>query len=197
MKSKRFFLTVFVVSLFFVSSFSGKYTILQMNKSATVINGRSLKVGDIITSEDLNAIKWDSVTYIKVRNEETKRTHVFTKRNIKEKETPSLREYLFRKKNLMTRDYFVKSVELLDTLVFSIPEWDGHSQYVAVWDDGIHKVHTPLEISGNDSLLYVTKRIYGSHEPKNAIISIYRYELNNDIKPDSLGLLYVDIMPIE
>lgn len=194
MKSKRFFLTVFVVSVFFVSSFSGKYTILQMNKSATVINGRSLKVGDIITSEDLNAIKWDSVTYIKVRNEETKRTHVFTKRNIKEKETPSLGEYLFKKKNLMTREYFVKSVELLDTLVFSIPEWDGHSKYVTVWADSVHQVWTPLEVSPNDSLLYVTKSIFGPYEPVNTVMSIFRYEIGTDIKPESMGSLYIDII---
>lgn len=194
--NKRIFLTAFVVCLFTVSLFSGRYKILQMNKPTVKINGRTLTIGSTFSGENLKTIDWESgLKYLKVRNEETKRTRVITKRNINGKETPSLERYLTKSKMLTTRDFGnndINTVELLDSITLSIPEWDDHSIYSILWEEtGISK---PLELLEGDSLVLITNSIYGSYIPRNAYFSILKYDLKleEDSAPDSLGYLYIE-----
>ena len=198
--NKRIFLTAFVVCLFTVSLFSGRYKILQMNKPTVKINGRTLTIGSTFSGENLKTIDWESgLKYLKVRNEETKRTRVITKRNVNGKEMPSLERYLTKSKILTTRDFgnnntveLKDTVELLDSITFSIPDWDDHSIYTILWEEtGISK---PLELLEGDSLVLITNSIYGSYLPRGAYFSILKYDLKleEDSELDSLGYLYIE-----
>ena len=96
------------------------YKILYMNTPSIKIGKKLLKVGDSFSDKDLESIEWISDKQVlKARNEDTKRTRIFTKWNVKGVESPSLKDYLTKKKSLMTRS-ISRTVELLDTICFDI-----------------------------------------------------------------------------
>jgi hypothetical protein len=175
------------------------FTILFLNTPSVQIGGKTLKVGDSFSESDISSIKWKSnKQLIKVRNESSKRTLVLTQRN-SESEGPSLKNYLTKKKILAARSYSdlpVKTAQLLDSISFDITETVKDSiKYIAVWHDGDYRVRTLLPLSGDKKRLCLTRSIYGHHTPREAEISILKYDLKNDSEPENLGYMLIEPLP--
>ena len=173
------------------------YKILYMNTQSVKIGNKVLKVGDSFSDKDLESIEWVSDKQVlKARNEVTKRTRIFTKWNVKGVESPSLKDYLTKRKSLMTRS-ISRTAELLDTICFDISDISTKSmKFISVWKDGDYRVRTSLPISKDGKTLYVTRKIYGHHDPKQARIGILQYNLVTDSNPDTLGLLSIKLLPL-
>lgn len=176
------------------------YTILFLNTPSVEIGGKAFKVGDSFTEKEISSIKWKSnKQLIKVRNESSKRTLVLTQRNMNESEGPSLKNYLTKKKILAARSYNdlpVKTVQLLDSINFDISETVKDSiKYIAVWHDGDFRVRTLLPLSGDRKSLSLTRSIYGHHTPREAEISILKYDLKKDTEPEQLGYMLIEPLP--
>ncbi|MBQ9232114.1 MAG: hypothetical protein IJ190_13200 [Prevotella sp.] len=186
-----------VMTMTCLSVSATRYTILSLNTRTVKVGSRILKVGDSFSDKDIHLIKWVSDRQaIKTRNEDTKATRVFTKRNVEGEETPSLKRYLTQRKGLMTRSISL-SVELLDTVSFDISNMStDNKMFISVWKDGDYRVRTSLPVSQDGKRLYLTRGIYGHHKPKKARIGILQYNLKTNSDPDTLGLLSIDLLPL-
>ena len=187
-----------VMTLLCVIVSATSYKILYMNTPSVKIGNKILKVGDSFTDKDFESIEWVSDKHvIKARNEDTKRTRIFTKWNIKGVESPSLKDYLTKRKSLMTRS-ISRTVELLDTVCFDISDISTKCmKFISVWKDGDYRVRTSLPVSKDGKTLYITRKIYGHHEPQQARIGILQYNLETDSNPDTLGLLSIRMLPLQ
>lgn len=196
----RVIASVLLAAIWGVAS-ATRYTILFLNTPSVKVGNLALKVGDSFSEDQLASIEWVSdKQLIKVRNEESKRTRVLTKRNVSREERPTLKEYLTKSKGLNTRDFDnsnKKTVQLLDSLRFDISNITKDSaNFIAVWHDGDYRVRTLLPLSEDGNDLYITRSIYGHHTPRNANISILKYDLKSDAKADSLGYLQIELLPL-
>jgi len=209
MRKKLFILVLTLLMGSGLSSVSAaRYTILYINTATATVGNRQLKVGDTFDEKDIKNIKWDSSTQcIKVRNESTKRTRVLTRRNVETAEHPTLKEYLVKQRVLATRDYTAqKTVQLLDTVAFELTaglqiqpnerqsQPNRRVKYRAVWKD--RKVWTSLPLSDSGDQLYLTRNIFGHHDPRPASITIFEYDLSTDHEPTCLGSLLVEPLPL-
>jgi hypothetical protein len=190
-----------LASVCLVPVFATRYTILYVTKGSVTIGKKVLKPGDWFSDKDIDNIVWKKNQCIKVRNEDTKRQSEWTERNIRidKSDRPSLSSYLAKRKGLYTRSYVPLSnvFQIVDTLAFSIgPITKEPSIYRAVWDEDDFKVRTTLTVD-NDNSLYLTRRIFGNHRPRQARVCILKYNLQTNSAPDSLGWLVIDPLPID
>ena len=192
------FMVFIMMTITCITLSATSYKILYINTQSVRIGNNVLKVGDSFSDKDLKSIEWVSdKQVIKARNEDTKRTRIFTKWNVKGVESPSLKDYLTKRKSLMTRS-ISRTVELLDTICFDISDISNNSmKYISVWKDGDYRVRTSLPVSKDGNCLYLTRNIFGHHEPKQTRIGILQYNLKTDSNPDTLGLLSIQILPLQ
>lgn len=186
-----------------------RYTIVRMNTPTATINGRSYKAGDAFILNRCEDIVWVSdKQWIKLRNEKTGRIRTLTKRTACDGETTrALSEYLVKERLLATRSWSDKAmqqadslVQLADTFTFklgSLPADKSHL-YVASCSYGNVRERTKLTPSSDGASLFLTRDIYGHHEPPahSAYVSILRYDLTTDSAPDVLGYLLVEPLPL-
>ena len=183
-----------------------KYTILLMNANTETASGLVLKRGDKVDPYDIKSIKWSSPHHVvKVMDRKTGRPSTFTQRNVnKTDETRSLSRYLTREKSLLTRGWTSSDadslVQLADTVTFNIADLP-HSRnilYIATCTDGNFRERTKLPMSADGSILFLTRDIYGHHEPPHATmyVTILRYDLTTNEAPENLGYLHVEALPL-
>ena len=205
-----------LMSLFFsiTAIAQQRYTILNMNTQEVTIGGKKLKRGSTFSLTSCDAIKWSSSEqWIKVRDENTKQTHVFTKSNICDDGKPRQHWYqrldncLVKKRILATRSFddpvarqhADSLVQLVDTITFTIdrqPQKDF--LYIATYAAGNFKQRTKLPMSPDGTCIYLTRAIYGHYaKPTTSYITILRYNLQTNAAPDSLGYLYVQPLPLD
>ena len=189
-----------------------KFTILMMNTKTVIIGKKQLKVGDSFTEGDIGQIKWISgQQFLKARNETTKRTQVLSLKSLGKKESPSLNEYLVKKRKLSTRSFGQKGsdvitytinndtiIQLPDTVALDISTGtNDQTLYAAEWEDGKNSLQKSIPISDDGQQLYITRDLFGSRTPQEPyVIKILKYDLTTDSEPDSLGWLYIEPLPL-
>lgn len=203
---------LFLATLMPVMSVAQKCTIIDMNTKTVIVNGRELKKGDTFTLTDCKTIEWVSDEQYVIVIEEDGRNRQFTKQIVCGNNKPwSLKDFLIsawdyatRTKTLATKgwtpQYHEERVQLVDTLVFRLDNYyirDG--LYIAACSDGNFRERTKLSTSPDGKSLYLTRAIYGHHEPPKAdtYVCILRYDLNTNAAPDSLGFLLVQPLPLD
>jgi len=193
-----------------------KCTITKMNTKTVKVNGRELKKGDTFILTDCKTIEWVSDDQcVEVREIKSGLTRQLTKLNVCGDDKPwslkdfiiSFKEYLTRTKVLATKEldpanqnYIDERVQLLDTLSFSLDGLYNKDQlYIAACSDGNFRERTKLPTSPDGKSVYLTRAIYGHHEPPTAAtyVCILRYNTKTDEAPDSLGYLLVEALPLE
>lgn len=203
MKNKKLYLIfTCVLAVMFSSASAARYKILYINTGKVTLGNKTLKVGDTFTDNDKAKIVWSSNNQaIKARNEDTKRNIVFTKHNIGEKVQRPLFDYLTKKKGLWTRSFSFQKrdtiIQLLDTAEFVVSGVSkNNTKFISVWKEGGISVRNPLTLSNDGTRLYLTRIIYGHHEPRTANIRILKYDLQKNSSPDTLGWLRVIPLPL-
>jgi hypothetical protein len=182
-----------------------------MNTPTVTVGGKVLKVGDTFTLKSYDDIKWESSRqWIKVRDNNNKRTRVLTKHTVSDNHGPRpLSDYLVKKKFLATRGWgddrsrqqADSLVQLADTIAFRLGDFpSGRNHLYIAASVADFKERTKLAASPDGEFLYLTRAIYGHHEPPNAAtyVTILRYNTSKPDEPaENLGYLLVEALPLE